>query len=1056
MLLDKIAVSDIAPANTGVIWIKPVGDNYEQSIFLNGKWVKLDKAEEISGIVSSINNQTPDSNGNVNITKEHIGLEKVDNTADVDKVVKGASEDGSGNNIAATYETKTDATTKQTTLQGAINALQTSVAALTGLDSTNFGGFSIQSTEADAISNIATLYTADGYTNELLWYMAGTSLNSVKAYRYNGSGTPTAISSDSYNCVDFSGLIADVNTLRQDLEQLELQLYDVKNETKFLCRVDGANINTSTNKIVTSSGYSVFYAPVEEGDKIAIKSTYSSNKTFITGFTTVLPDANVDVVSVTSTSTASYNNTLTAPSDGYVVISGYTTYHTNKIVTIGGVVSVQSLSIDTANGVIISEAETQATYYIPTKAGYKYHITATNSEAKAFRYGFTTAVPAVDVQVLSAQYINSANVDINVTSEIDGYLVLSHASLYFADMTVSVYTPRLDRLVNDVNSTKTLLADIAFVKLNYSITNKKKIMGDGAVEDAKNESNILLSADVSSYIGKTLYLTGSLFASSGGNTYCWYTFLDSNGSVVEKSETSRATYTRFEEEPVVVPNGAKMLYVLGYGSTYPDAKVKVNDVLSILDKTIFIEPLMTFDIIRGTNGEFSTNSNIANANCCSSVRFIRVNGEFSVKSSASGTLYVFYYNGSFEYLGYTTETLTANTEASISLAYSNCVYIKLGIYADSGVMSKVTLTGNFDENWDVFNPRPVDNGYHRISVLVNVTNPTCSDNESSSVQDSRQLLADYGVICLPPTYKQEGESTRLIIYCHGAAVNYSDDATRFNTQDLEPEYWLAEGYAVMDIEGNPFDNENEHICIPQAMDCYVAGYKWAIEHYNLKRDGVFLGGRSMGGQNTFNLMRRECPIPVIAACPNSAAPDLSFGYSTKQRKEFCALHMGFVVPSGFTWSNGALTSNEIQVLKDNWDKYIKCCPELSACIDLPDKDTLLGNRTGEDKITLWSSLHMIAKCPVKLFGCNQDPSCSPAYTSALYYRMLINSGQMAELRLYDSNKDYSGTDTSAHHYDTQDPALRASVVTKYGEELTNIPIVYIEMLQFWRRYEQGM
>lgn len=177
-------------------------------------------------VVTSINNQSPDANGNVTLNKEDIGLENVDNTADTEKVVKGASEDGSGNVISTTYETKTDATTKQTTLQGAINALQTSVAALTGLDSTNFGGFSIQSTEADAISNIATLYTADGYTDELLWYMAGTSLSSVKAYRYNGSGTPTAISSDTYNCVDFSGLIADVSTLSQNLAALRLKVFD--------------------------------------------------------------------------------------------------------------------------------------------------------------------------------------------------------------------------------------------------------------------------------------------------------------------------------------------------------------------------------------------------------------------------------------------------------------------------------------------------------------------------------------------------------------------------------------------------------------------------------------------------------------------------------------------------------------------------------------------------------------------------------------------------------------------------------------------------------------
>ena len=470
-----------------------------------------------------------------------------------------------------------------------------------------------------------------------------------------------------------------------------------------------------------------------------------------------------------------------------------------------------------------------------------------------------------------------------------------------------------------------------------------------------------------------------------------------------------------------------------------------------------IRPVLAYDIIRSSNGEFSTNPDFANMYELATSRFIKTSKNVSIKVSTDCLFNIFYYDANFAYLGkdanYT--SLTANVEVNKSLEYE-CTYIKFYLYKTGGIPNVIAeLTGYFPEDWDTFNPRPADSGYHRVSVLVNVTNPTCCDEETQTVQDARQLLPDYGVICLPQQYSHKGKPTRLIIYCHGAAVNYSSDVTRFNSVDLDPTYWLAEGYAILDVEGNPFDNENEHICIPQTMDCYVAAYKWAIEHYNLCRDGIFLGGRSMGGQNTFNLMRRECPIPVIAACPNSAAPDLSFGYSQATRKAFCALHMGFVVPSGFTWSDGVLNASEIQVLKDNWDKYVKCCPELSACLNLPDKDTLFDNLRGEARIALWSTLHMMAKCPVKMFGCNQDPSCPPPSTTSLYYRMLINSGQITECRLFNSYKDYTGTGTTAHHYDTQDPALRVNITTTYGVALTAVPIVYIEMLEFWRRYEQG-
>lgn len=441
----------------------------------------------------------------------------------------------------------------------------------------------------------------------------------------------------------------------------------------------------------------------------------------------------------------------------------------------------------------------------------------------------------------------------------------------------------------------------------------------------------------------------------------------------------------------------------------------------------------------------------------STVRFIAVRDKnIALTPGSTRRLTIFEYDADFNYLGATAlGEVSGGTRTPAVLTYSNTAYIKVRMGIDTSytgnAKSTLKVEGKFPEDWDVFNVRTKDSGYQHMAVSVRVTDPTCCDEVTNSVQDASQILTDHGVICLPSRYTNTGRQTRLIIYCHGAAVNYADNATRFNAQDLEPQYWLAEGYAVMDIEGNPFDNTNEHICMPQTMDCYVAAYKWAIEFYNLRRDGILLGGRSMGGANTFNLMRRECPIPVIAACPNSAAPDSSFGYGEAARKAFCALHMGFVVPDGFTWSDGQLTDAEIQVLSDNWDKYIKCCPELSACENLPSKDVILSAMYGDERIALWSTLHMVAKCPVKLFGCNQDPSCVPSKTTSLYYRMLMNAGQIAECRLFNTTLT-----SNQHHYDTQDPNLRADITTSYGDELTNIPIVYIEMLAFWRRYEQGL
>jgi len=519
-----------------------------------------------------------------------------------------------------------------------------------------------------------------------------------------------------------------------------------------------------------------------------------------------------------------------------------------------------------------------------------------------------------------------------------------------------------------------------------------------------------------------------------------------------------------------VPADANYLYALTAVAAGTDVRSRYDIDFTIFDARIdnlenglsvqTIYPKFMYIGYDGTNGKIW--GTYQGTGLYSTPRFIAVVGKQIGVTVGKNLdhIGIFEYGADFSFLKRTNiASIVADTKVDFTLS-SNTAYIKILLCAASDYSedskSTVKVEGQFARDWDVFNLRSTDSGYQRVMVCVRVTDPTCCDEETDTVQDDSQILKDYGVICLPTQYSNIGRPTRLIIYCHGAAVNYSTSVTRFNSVDLEPEYWLKEGYAVLDVEGNPFNNTDEHICIPQAMECYLAAYKWAIEYYNLCRDGIFLGGRSMGGQNTFNLMRRECPIPVIAACPNSAAPDLSFGYNDKDRKAFCALHMGFVLPEGFTWKNGECDSAEKAVLADNWDKFIKCCAELTACEDLPDKDTILANMYGLDRRAMLGALHMRAKCPVKLFGCNQDESCPPPATTSLYYKMLMNAGQIAECRLYNSYKDYTGTGTSAHHYDTQDPALRANITTSYGEALTDIPIVYIEMLAFWRRYEQGL
>jgi hypothetical protein len=380
------------------------------------------------------------------------------------------------------------------------------------------------------------------------------------------------------------------------------------------------------------------------------------------------------------------------------------------------------------------------------------------------------------------------------------------------------------------------------------------------------------------------------------------------------------------------------------------------------------------------------------------------------------------------------------------------------------------LTGVFCDDWDVFNVYPSDSGYHRISAMVNVSNPDSDNEEGSVVQDQATFLPNYGVIALPTTYTNNGEPTRLIIYCHGAGTHYDSTVTRFSSDVIKPEYWLAEGYAIMDMDGQPFDSTTNPAFIPQVIDCYEAGYKWAIEHYNLKRDGVFLGGRSMGAGNSIYMMRQQCRIPLVAVCANLPT-SLSSGYTaaSKAGRIFLAIHKGFVLPSGysdwnsFPWgTSGQPSEEEIQLYIDNWGKYSSCIPILANTLDIPITDewkrelimSTLDN--APSRIGVLSPLHAKAKVPLKMFACNQDPNNDIDKASGLYLKMFNNAANIVGLRIFNSTMDYSGTGYTAHYYELIDTSLWVTATTIFGESVANVPILYVEMLEFWRRYEQGL
>lgn len=360
----------------------------------------------------------------------------------------------------------------------------------------------------------------------------------------------------------------------------------------------------------------------------------------------------------------------------------------------------------------------------------------------------------------------------------------------------------------------------------------------------------------------------------------------------------------------------------------------------------------------------------------------------------------------------------------------------------------ISLTGVFPQDYEAFFPRPAG-GYQKLVIPVNVADPASGDAETETVQDTMNLLPDYGILALPEQYNPDGAPTRLIVYCHGAAVNYDADVSQFDPTELDPNYWLAEGCAVMDIEGNPYNNVDEHYYAPCARQSYLAAYDWVLRHYNIRKDGVYLGGRSMGGGMSLELLQSR--MPVIATCTiamGGTIPPRVWNYMTAARRQFCAEKMGFAGTAPTWTSQKPMTTAEWNYIFDtNWDKVVKYCPFWRGVECLPDREALLspGNIVGPSQVEtdLYNSMHLKVKSPIKLFAALDDATVSPA-NMRLYYQMLLNAAQVCELRWFP---------TGGHHFEMEAQNKVDSWTTTYGTTVSDVPIPYIEALQYWRRYE---
>ena len=257
---------------------------------------------------------------------------------------------------------------------------------------------------------------------------------------------------------------------------------------------------------------------------------------------------------------------------------------------------------------------------------------------------------------------------------------------------------------------------------------------------------------------------------------------------------------------------------------------------------------------------------------------------------------------------------------------------------------------------------------HRFTVEVD-----CSDIRR---EEEEQLYSDYGMLALPEGYRENGTPARLVICCHGAGGTVSAHDSQ-SEQQIIAKYLLANGYAVMDVNGLPDGYaEREGIDIrnnvgsPIAVQSYVKAYHYCVGRFNLFRD-VFVHGASMGGISSTNLVLSGC-VPVIAQtgyCPVLDTWEQIF------------LH---------PWSDGlpkTALGKFYGFEKDADGEYLYDGEKLAGfnpmarCVAVGDREVLR------------------YPVPVKFWQCEDDPTVSIG-TTKRFVRAIRNAGGIAALRTF--------------------------------------------------------
>lgn len=439
-------------------------------------------------------------------------------------------------------------------------------------------------------------------------------------------------------------------------------------------------------------------------------------------------------------------------------------------------------------------------------------------------------------------------------------------------------------------------------------------------------------------------------------------------------------------------------------------------------------------------------------------KYLKVIGGTDFKLNfPNGDAYVYEFDEKFNYIS--NEKVLTDVEYNFSSggAYIKICFENLTESHISAVINISTVNGHAE--W-VFNDFKPNRGSDNLTFLYEVNVNTGRDimsNASTEEQYTTDKYFNSGVLKMPPNYSPFGEPVPLIIWAQGSG-GYGTIKSHSIDLGYEPhfKYLTDEGYAVLGVF--PWTSKYPEATYanpgsPTSIYAYNQAYEWVKKNFNVQSD-VYLSGKSSGGMvGTILPYFKSIPIRATGLLAPAMSPIREpFGASEASR-------WAYADDFGFEGDHSVLaeqagtpavkrTPELLDYLRLNGQKILGYSGFWNGLFLENTADIIENGATRQEYD--WES-HKDKKrffpTPLKIWAAEDDDRGMVWEYSRLMIHTIKNAQGNAELRKMP-------TGTGGHNAtDSAPEALKvASIVTKLGIIKTDVPLAFVELVSWFRRF----